>query len=565
MLTNTNIVQPTRVVLGIEVLLLFTLTVFTRAVFLDHEPIHDELYHLLAAQSWVSEGTFRIAGGEYNRGGLYTAFVGTIYNLFGEEVRTIRWSSVLVGSLWVVAVFAWCRFKFDRGVAWTAALLFCLAPGAIFLSQYIRFYVLHGLLFWLLAVGAFEIIERRVVSWKMAVLAVGVLAAFLAAAHLQQTTLVGLAGIIVYAAFRILPEQLRKAATDRSLRRWLIGLAGLAVVAAAAVVVSGVAAAIIEKYLWAPAWANKSGFLRYHWLLVSQYPLFWGVLPIAVLVILARRSLTGAYCAAIFCTAVLLHSFAGMKGERFIYYAMPFFFVVSALFLKEVFLYTKGIADDLIRGTNLVADRFHVPIAGTISVFACLFLLLANPAFRYTADMLRGQPVGDGSEGQYWSRYEANWERAASGLLDLSDTASVVVSPSELHMLYYFGRVDFELSFSRLTELIDGKWKPEDEFTIDFRTGRAAISSPESLELVVSCFESGLLVVRNVSWLNPAIVPSETRGAIEDLLTRVDVPADWGLIVYAWEGGEVEDANVCDRVRVLRTSSSPIADTKRQR
>jgi hypothetical protein len=362
-----------------------------------------------------------------------------------------------------------------------------------------------------------------------------------------------------------LPEQLSKAATDRALRRWLIGLAGLAIVAAAAVVVSGVAAAIIEKYLWAPAWADKSGVLRYHWLLVSQYPLFWAMLPIAVLVILARRSLTGAYCAAIFCTAVLLHSFAGMKGERFIYYAMPFFFILSALFLKEVFLYTKGVAEGLVRGTNLVADRFHVPIAVTISVFACLFLLLANPAFRYTADMVRGQPVGDGSGGQYWSRYEANWERAAPGLLDLSETASVVLSASELHMLYFVGRVDFELNFSRLTELIDGKWQPEDEFAIDFRTGRAVISSPESVKLVMSCFESGLLVVRNVSWLNPAIVPKQTREAIEALMTAVDVPAEWGLTVRAWEGGEAQNTNACERVRVLRDSSIQAAHTKQRR
>jgi hypothetical protein len=541
-----------RAILVSEFALLFIITMLARVLFIDHEPIHDELYHLLAAQSWANNGSFAIADGEYTRSELYTVLVGIIYQAFGNDVTTVRLSSAVVGSLWVLAVFAWCRYRFNGTVAWFAALLFSLAPGAIFLSQYVRFYVLHGLLFWLAAIGAFELFERNFEPKKCVLLIVAVLLCFAAAAHLQLTTVVGAAGIILYLVFRFLPDQVRKAGSSPSIRRAIAGLLVIVVVGLGIALFSGIAAKVVEIYRWAPAWAGNSGFLKFHWMLVEQYPVFWGTVPVASLLVLYRRSTAGTYCAFIFGTAVILHSFAGMKAERFIFYVMPFFFILVSIFLKEGLDLAGKLVSGIAGGGARDWPRSYAVVRSGVVSIVCLFLLFSNPAFRATADMLRGRPVEMGNtEGRYWSRYDTNWEQAAAMLKALSNNSEVVLSTHELHMLYFVGRIDFELSFSRLSELIDGEWNQGEEFRTDFRTGRPVISSAQSLNQIVDCFNSGLIVVRGRSWLEQATVTDDARAMIESITDRVDISGQWGLRVYQWTDSSVRGGPECESLKAL--------------
>jgi len=560
---DTKTSRPTGIILILEFALLFVVTVLARSAFLEHEPIHDELYHLLAAHSWVQNGSFAIADGEYARGSLYTMFVGTVYEYFGYGVTTVRWSSVVVGSLWVLAVFAWCRYRFDRTVAWAAALLFSIAPGAIFLSQYVRFYVLHGLLFWLTAIGIFELFQQNLSPVKRTLLILVMLLCFAAATHLQLTTFVGVAGIALFVAIRESPDLVRRSVTSTALRRMLIGLLIVGVIGVASLGYSGIAAKIFEIYRWAPAWASKGGFLRYHWMLVEQYPLIWATVPVAVLVAVYKKSTAGIYCASIFCAAIVLHSFAGMKAERFIYYVMPFFFILGAILLKETLTFVDRLTVGILDSAIPRQYRVHLPARILVVLLVCTLLLVSNPAHRATADILRGRPVdtGDG-KGRYWSRYNANWELAGPELRALAKKSEVVLSTNELHMLYFIGRVDFELSFSRLSELIEGDWHQGEEFTPDFRTGRPVISSAESVGQVVSCFETGLIVVRAETWPKAEFIPDKTKDTIEALSKRLDIPDEWGLRVYSWGPMEVERTPECAHLRGLGTEFSTGMDLR---
>jgi 4-amino-4-deoxy-L-arabinose transferase-like glycosyltransferase len=546
-----------RVRLGFEFALLFLITIAARLMFIQNEPIHDELYHLIAAYSWIENGSFAIADGEYTRSKLYTVFVGLIYEFFGDDVTTLRISSAFVGSIWVLAVFAWCRYRFDRSVAWIAALLFGFAPGAIFLSQYVRFYVLHGLLFWLAAIGTFELLERRFTPVTRALLIAAVLVCFAGAIHLQLTTLVGVAGIALFLAFWVLPDLFRRSAQSPIFRQTLIGLAAAAILGMVGLVSSGIAYDIFEIYRWAPAWASKTGFLTYHWILVDQFPVIWATLPIVSLLVVRRKSAAGTYCVMIFGSAVVLHSFAGMKVERFIFYVLPFFFILGAVFLKEGLALAgeliSQIFSDTLRRRHRLLEIVQVAVVSVVGIF----LVLSNPAFRATADMLRGQPVNAGnSSAQYWSRYDTTWNQAAPMLKELADQSEIVLSSNELHMLYFVGRLDIELNFSRLSELISGEWDQSDEFKSDFRTGRPVISSAESVRRVVSCHASGLIVVRAASWLNQATIPAETRGVIEAITERVEIPDKWGLRIYKWMKEGAGSSIECASLMNGRTAST---------
>src|SRR3546814_1274283 len=118
----------------------------------------------------------------------------------------------------------------------------------------------------------------------------------------------------------------------------LLALVGLGVVAVAVLLQTGMLAELFEMYRSTPLWGaeDKDNVQFYVRLFLNDYPTFWTLLPVAALIALARRPEPGRLCIVAFATAFVLHSFAGMKHERYIYYAMPFFFVIWGIALAEL-------------------------------------------------------------------------------------------------------------------------------------------------------------------------------------------------------------------------------------
>ena len=69
-------------------------------------PTIDELFHLLAASSWVRDGTYAIADGSYSRAWMFTQHVGIAFSLFGESVATARIVPLAGAVAWGLALLA---------------------------------------------------------------------------------------------------------------------------------------------------------------------------------------------------------------------------------------------------------------------------------------------------------------------------------------------------------------------------------------------------------------------------------------------------------------------------
>jgi uncharacterized membrane protein len=95
----------------------------------------------------------------------------------------------------------------DRGLG--AALLFCIDPGAIWLSRVVRFYTLHGLVFLGVAIGVYHLATRAELRPRSAVVGLGVVAAFALAYHLQVTTVVGAMALAVWLIVDLTPRAIR--------------------------------------------------------------------------------------------------------------------------------------------------------------------------------------------------------------------------------------------------------------------------------------------------------------------------------------------------------------------
>jgi hypothetical protein len=149
-----------------------------------------------------------------------------------------------------------------------------------------------------------------------------------------------------------------------------------------------------------------------------------------------------------------------------------------------------------------------------------------NPAVAMTGRMV----LRDHSAPEY---QETDWARAAFTLRQLTDSADVVVSTALPKTLYYLGRADVTLSLTELGELGRRDGKPI-EFNLDPRTGRRAISSPESLERLMGCYAHGLVLIEDQHWHNEVVIPDSTRAFLAAHTEEVPLPLAWLLHARRW-------------------------------
>ena len=510
----------------LEVLALFGVVVAVRAVTLEHQPVHDEIFHVLAARSWAEDGTFRIADGEYTRAFVFTAIVGWFYQLFGDSPTVARLPSLLFGSLWVVAVFVWTRAVAGRTAAWIAGFLFCLAPGGIFLSQFIRFYALHGLVFWLGATGLYLLLTRRLSLPATAALAAAVAACFAFALHLQATTVIGLAALGAWVAVELASRPaVRQALLSR--RYWPFTAAAVLLVLAGVFFLAqgGTLERLWRSYQNALLWnqSTQDAFRFYHYLYLEQYPTLWTLLPLGALFVIVRRPRLGLFCVVTFATALILHSFAGTKWERYFYYAMPFFFVMWGIVLAEMIPPVRALL-------RRVAERaFQAPSprlatwtewGGLVAVAA--FLIASNSAFPETARTLLTHPK--------WPEERRNWAAAAERLKPSIDEAAVLVTTNAMMTLYYLGRYDVSINRSDLKDIA-----PDTEFVADPRTGGRMISTADSMRLVLTCYPDGLFVTNLRGWRHPLFgINDQAADLLVAQAEEIALPEEWLIRAFRW-------------------------------
>lgn len=501
-----------------------------RAAHLDHGAYVDELYHLLAARGWLAEGEFRIADGVYTRAAAYTVLTAWAFDLFGESLAVARLIPVLFGSLLVLAVFLWTRSVVGAVAAWVAALLLCFSPDAIMVSGFARFYALHGFLFFIGALGVYALVEQRSPLRNAALIALGSAACFALALHLQLTTVVGLLGLLVWLGLVVgLPWLVTRFAASGGGGRALI-VAGLlaGAVAAGLVLGSDTGERLLSRLRSVPPWAAalKDAFWYYHAGLSAQYGSLWPLTPLAVLIGLATRPRPTLFCLLVFTPALIVHSIGAMKSMRYVYYVLPFLFVLWGIALEAVGRRLVG----LVRQTGEAAAaglglQLRPWFTGRVlPAGLLLFVLASNAAFVESAGMMfrleRFMPV----------QTLPRWELAQPALEPWLEEADVVVSGSELDSLFYLGRHDVLLSRTRSAEIRD-----YEEFALDPRTGRPVISTAASLELLMACHADGLIVTPSRFWRAAAHIGDPLANLIVTRARALELPPDAHVTAFVWE------------------------------
>lgn len=541
-----------------EVALLALLALGVRLVHLDQPAFIDEFHHILAASSLLETGSLAIHdGAPYTRARLFTLAVAGMFSLFGESLVVARIPAVLGGVLLILLLFIWLRAEVGRIAAWTGALLLCFAPVAIQLSQWVRFYTLHALFFWMGALGLYWLVAREVPVGRRWWIGAGSAVALLLAFHLQITTVVGIGGLLLFALVVEGPRLLASIPDRR--RRWMAagaGVLGLGL-AAAALLLLGFVDWLMARGEWVQYWAlgQADNPRFYHWLLTDLYGFLWVLFPLAALLALAARWKPALLFATVFGVAIIGHSIAAWKEERYIFYLLPAFFALWGMAAGEAL---PWIWNRLVEGSRKVLVA--IPEAWRRGLVAlCLALALGFAATGVTAYTYTRQIY---LQGQDWSppsnhlgeRYtgHANWVAVAPRLAPLADSVDVVVGHPHLKLIHYLGDLDYVLFASHLRSggRLDVEWEPQ--FTVSRKVGRPVVSEPEAVRLIMDCYATGLVVVEEHVWGWRGGVPRPTADLIVETTRTVELPEEAGIRAFRWTTSEPEKSAACEDLRRTR-------------
>jgi hypothetical protein len=522
----------------LEVLLVFAIACAACVPFLDHVPFRDELNHILAARALLDHGTLVLIPDAVpmSRAWGFTYLVAGMFWLFGESLVVARLPAVLSGALLVAALFIWVRAEAGRMGAWFAAMLLTFAPIWLQLSQWSRFYTLHALAFFLACLLVYRLFSSPAVSIRKAgALVIGICVALSTALHLQVTTLVGIAGLGLWAMAVSLVWMFRAFPT-RTARAMIV--AGLAVAGGIGIVVA-VLTGFLEQALFFASYADlgaegssdRYGF--YHDYFLLWYPLPWLLLPVAALIALRTRPKAALLCICIFGIAVLVHSVAASKAARYIFYALPFFFALLGIAVGNARSWYRTWRAAGFPGGG--GERRFSPSSRAWVTAAALAAVALYPAGVRPAAVYAYKGVASGdATWAGWGSFHGNpdWSSAGDALAPLVGSADVVLGTYDLAAFYGVGRIDY------LMRRMYTPWQGVlAEFEVLERLRTPVVSTEESLATVMACYASGLVFVERHdlragrSWTGVAPLVSY----LEMHASRLPVADEWEMIVFRWD------------------------------
>lgn len=504
---------------------------------LERLPHNDELYHLLAAEGLLRTGEPAIGeNGRYWRGYPTTWLVARSIDLFGANLTAARLPSVAAMAALAACLFIFLRREASATAAWIGAGLFALSPFAIEIAQLVRFYSLQCLAFFLGAWCLYELVKGIGARSPATLVALGGAAAVSIpfAAYLQETTLLGVAGLALWGGgVALLAFWCAAGRTTGQRLAMSCALGALGALVLAALLASGMLlelwAALRSTPLFNRGTANH--FWWYHVWYILFYPTLWSLVGIITILALIAAPRAGWFLLAVFATGFLLNSLAGPKNLRYLAYAQPFLFGLWGI----------GLAHALDAGGRRLVDRalaalrdrltavppgWARPLARSLVTAALLLVVLVNPAWLRSVTLIADIAVPP-------ERPTTDWPAAKPALQQWLDNAEVVVVAEELNPLYFYGRADIVLSASRHYEIPADRRHP---FAPDHRTDVPSIADAASLERVIDCYRTGLFLIEAQFW-GPGATQQRDAEVEALLLARAEpfaLPPETQLLAFVW-------------------------------
>lgn len=500
----------------------------------------DELFHVFAAQSYLNDGSFGVPWRpeEYTRAMPVTLLVAISFHLFGESETSARVVFALINVVFIIIAFPIVRRLFSRNVAVIFVIFMSFSNFAIGQSRECRMYTLFQLFYFLMSVAFFyglEFRKRRIVSpradfldrmqarvsnsWLYMLMAFG---AGLVALQLHTLTLTFTFVAFAY-ALTLLFKESSELGIFKALRSRYGALLSIFVLAAVfvAAILSGLFGNLLAMAGFDSSWllAGMDDFLReafvqpvwyqtqlsnasfYYHVMVVSHPYLWAMLPISLFLAIYRYGNAGIFFALSFIVLFALHSFVfvGRQLDRYIFYILPFFLVISAIgaetLLAALISISRGAVLQLSRGLQRV---FLLAVGMSIALL-----------FQFNMEDWYGRM-------QWLPPRFADWKN-----LPPSVTRAVVdthtISSERFRFSYYFGRnPDYVIDAS----------------DTDYAGGDRIVVSLEDLLKALDEFPDAVVVTHSNDLFNDASVGPEVRTYLLTEMRRLDSEDDERIMLF---------------------------------
>jgi hypothetical protein len=399
---------------------------------------------------------------------------------------------------------AWTTRRIGVLAGLASAAFFAVNPITIDYAVFARFYTMHALFVTVMFIALYESFAR---DRRPQVRAMFVLIAALATAvawHLQITTLIAVgaaaAGIVAVLVLDHGP------AVRRVIRARPLLSAGILLGALIAIMVAAISAGLFERFGSAPLWAaRRATSLEYY--------------NAAVATFLVDRRLA-VFCTVTALAALAVHSLAAQKDARYIYYVIPILCVVwgcAAAKMLEV------LPAFLARSLPMLG-RTGAPL---LTLAFVVFLGANSSEGRGAVRLLLGRDTA--AEALSYSN-EPDWSRAVPALVAARAHARATVTSNSMKAIHYLGNYDIELNASIVPETETGE-----EFGLDPRTGRAVISTADSMAQLLRARSPLLVIVERKKLGIPAGVPVEVVELLEHSCAPLPLADSIGIVAWLCE------------------------------
>lgn len=492
---------------------------------IDHSPHYDEMFHILAADTYNINETYQILDGKYDRAKLYTRIVAESIKICENKLECARYISI-ISTIILLVIFTYIiSFITTPVIGILTGLFIATNPIIINQSLYIRFYTLHSLFFTIGTMSILILLLRWKISSKLTKIHL-ILLSFLfliLAYHLQETTLIGSLGIFLGLLILLYIDNFNYIHKNKI--RYLCFYIMI-------IIFIAVCYFVFFDYLYlklssSAPWAlnNKKNFLYYHLVFENQYPAIWPIAPLLCTVGCFKWPKQNIFMIVIFITSFIVLSIAAQKSGRYILYALPFLFAsLSAGLVTVVHIILKYISSSnnynikfKIKQTNISNIIWKTGIYLTIILF-----IITQPIFNGIVDIIIRN-----DKPQIIYNSHVDWEKASIKLKEMIHEPVVLITSSGVKAAYYFGDYSYELSYNLMHSN-----EARTEFSIYPVTGRKVISSVKSLkELVMTC--GPVIVIVDESRLNNKYnVPEETKNYLKKHGKLIDIRID---NLYIWK------------------------------
>ncbi len=398
---------------------------------------NDELYHVLAAKAYISDGRLIIPiQGEYHKAIPFTYMVIAFFKLFGVNEIAARMPSVILNLLFIITGFFIVRKFIGKGVALLFVIVMSLSSFEIELARECRMYSLFQLTYFLMSFFFYIGLEnngnrlrtfKKIESYYQINIFYLVLSIFLFyfSILIHKLTYTFALVIFIYLMsmffYRVITEGITKGISSK----YFVCLMAMFLFLLCFIILKG---DIIKSLIKVASTTDmgdlpgSSNFRYYFRFLSLNYPSLFFIYPLSIIFLIKDIGKKGLFISVSFLPLLLMHmEIFTRQNQRYIFYIFPFF-VLGSLYLINLII--KLVVKELDEKTKDMNQAFRIAVI-LVSVMA--FNVFGYPWITQAKNLYRN------------SRYE-HWKGIPEYVVNKVNKGKVITT-EYMHYIYYFGRM----------------------------------------------------------------------------------------------------------------------------